>query len=379
MPTRRLRFLGLVLGWICAAPWAHAFLTFDDGKDKVFVSSTYAFGYDTNVFARAAKQGSITQNWSFEADYTRRAGIISVAASANVNFGAFAGLPGQDYADPGFTLDLTKGTGRTTGSVDLTLNKVNAPDPVANNRAIAWQYSGALALRYPINERFFLSNSLVSGGSAYANRILFTDLSTYSDAFNVNIVYDSKLDFSGGYTVDLDQTHDVTVLDHSVVLGANGALWSKITGSLVLGYTLNDTYYSHPHFPTGTFDAYDVQAKLDWRFAPWLSFSGSAARNLGISSTDVADDSITLGLFADMSIGKKLRLHTGVNYIPTRYLGRNSQGRRDYLFEYQASLQTALTTHINIGVSYLFSENYSNLSFSRFIRETVSADINAKY
>ena len=379
MSTRRLRFLSLCLSWLCAATWAHAFLTFDDGKDKVFVSSTYAFGYDTNVFARATKQGSVTQNWSFEADYTRRAGIISVAATATMNLGAFAGIHGQDYADPGVTLDLTKGTGRTTGSVDLSLKKVNAPDPVANNRAVAWQYTEGLALRYPINERFFLTNNLVSGGSSYANRVIFTDLSTYSDAFDVNIVYDSKLDFSGGYIVDLDQTHDTSFLSHSLVLGANGSLLPKISGSVVLGYALSNTYYSHPHYPTSDYGEYNVQASLNYRFAPWLSFSGSAARNLGISSTDIADDSITLGAFADMSIGKKLRLHTGPTYIPTKYIGRNSQGRRDYLFEYMASLQTALTTHVNVAVSYMFSENYSNLSFARFIRETLSADINAKY
>ena len=87
------------------------------------MTASYSIGEDTNVFAQRVKQGALTQVLTAGATYTRRAGLITVEAGVTMNAGVFAGLPGQNYTDPAFSLTFTKGTGRTTGSLAFTAAK----------------------------------------------------------------------------------------------------------------------------------------------------------------------------------------------------------------------------------------------------------------
>lgn len=379
MPSRCLRLVSLSVACLAASPLAHALLTFNDGKDQIYVTSTYSFGYDTNVFAQKIPHGAATQAWSFEADYSRHAGIIQVSASATMNLGAFAGLAGQDYIDPGVTVDFSKGTGRTTGDLSLGATRTNAPDTSANDRAIAWNYDSTLKLRYPINERFYLTNVAGANFTSYTNTQVFADQESYTDGFGVNVIYDSKLDLNAMYNVGWDQTHDTSALTQSVTLGADGTVLPKLTGSVDVGLSHDATYYTHPHFPSSGFDALDANANLIWRFSRDMTFEGTVSRNLGIASTDIGDEVTTFTIGNDTSLGKKLRLHLAVDYIPTVYIGRNSLGRKDYLWEFLASLQTAITTHWRVAVSYIYMINYSNLSTARFTRQTVSFSVTVTY
>src|SRR5665213_3185265 len=141
MRDRRLPYASLLFLWITmATQTARALLVFNEGKDQVYVTSTYSIGYDTNVFSQRVAKGALTQALSFGASYSRKAGLIGVNASFGMNFGQFFGIPGQDYADPSLTLAFDKGVGRTTGSLSFNVQKVNTPDPIANNRAIGWDY-----------------------------------------------------------------------------------------------------------------------------------------------------------------------------------------------------------------------------------------------
>lgn len=374
-----LRQVSLWLVCLAAAPLARALLTFNDGKDQIFVSSTYAFGYDTNVFARTVKQGAVTQALSFEADYSRRAGVIQVSAAATANFGTFFGLPGQDYADPGLNIDFAKGTGRTTGDLALNILKTNAPDPVANNRAIAWNYGATLKLRYPINQRFYLTDVLGYDATSYANTQIFADQQAYDEALGVNIRYDSKLDLNATCSYGRSTTHDVSASTESFTLGADGTVFPKLTGSVGLGYVTDQTSYVHIAYPAQSFGTTDALANLTWLFSRQITFTGSVDRTLGIASTDIGSNSTTYTLANDTSVGKQLRIHLAATYIPTAYFGLNSLGRRDQLLELIASAQTALTTHWRVALSYAYMYNLSNLSTAAFIRETVSASITATY
>ncbi len=358
---------------------ARALLTFNDGKDQIFTSATYSWGYDTNVFANTATRGSVTQAFSWGANYTRKAGVIGVNASIGMNAGQFVGIPGQDYDDPNITLSFNKGVGRTTGNLMIQAQKVNSPDPIANNRQVGWEYTAALNLRYPIIERFYITNVTTVGGSSYANRALFANQQSYSDGIDVNFVYDSKLDLRAGYGFALEKTHDTTAIHHAFDVGANGTIAPQLSGSLITGFVIDQTSYSSGKGKAETFTGLTATANLNWRFSRSLSFTGTAAKDFGISSTDVTTDSTTLGLTSETTLFKRFRTSVGVTYVGTSFLGRNGGGRRDTLWELVANVGTALTTHLRANLAYAYMVNYSNFSTARFIRETITLSVTATY
>jgi hypothetical protein len=370
-----------VLVWIATAPRARALFTFphrdNDGADQIIVTGTYSIGEDTNVFAQRVKKAALTQTAAAEADYTRRAGLISVEASVQMNVGAFIGISGQNYADPSFTLSFTKGQGRTTGTLSFTAAKSNAPDPVANNRAIAWNYSGALALRYPIFDRYFFTNTTTVGGTSYENRNLFSDQQVYSDALAFNVKYDSKLDLNTGYTIAASETSDTNNIAQNFLLGGTGTILPKLTGSLDLGYAYDATYTRHQK--EQTFSSLTGNGSLKWAFSRTLTFSADASKAFGISSTDVVTDTTSAGLIGSGNIGKRFRTDLGIRYVGTNFVSKNGLGRRDTLIEVPADIGTALTTHVRVNLNYTWMENYSNLFSGKFVRETLTLTLIATY
>lgn len=370
-----------VLVWIAAAPRAQALFNFphrdNDGTDQIIVTGSYSIGEDTNVFAQRVKKGAITQLATAEVDYTRRAGLISVEAGMTMNVGAFVGLPGQNYADPSFTLGFTKGQGKTTGSLTFTAAKSNAPDPVANNRAVAWNFAETLALRYPVFERYFFTDSSTVGGTSYQNRNIFSDQQLYSNALAINVIYDSKLTFKTGYTIGFNETSDTNNIAQNWVFGATGTILPKLTGSIDLGYAYDAAYTRHQK--EQEFTSLNGDAALKWAFSRTLTFSADVNKAFGISSTDVVTDTTSGGIIASGNIGKRFRTDLGIRYVGTDFVSQNGLGRKDTLIEVPADIGTALTTHIRLNLNYTWMENYSNLFSGKFVRETLTLTILATY
>ncbi len=378
MPDRRFLYVSLTLfSWIMAAPKAHALLTFDDGKDRVYVTGTYSFGYDTNIFTQKVARGAITQAFSMNATYTRRAGVISVDSSVEVNSGTFAGIAGQDFSNPGFTLGFTKGIGRTPGSLDFNAQKSSVPAPVANNRAVSWNYGTDLSLRYPLNERLFFTNDSTFDQTSYTNTAIFSNLRTFGESFDTNLIYDSKLNLMGGGTFGLSTTRDTRALDEGFELGASGSILPKLSGSITFGDQWRNATYLQK--PGEAFQALVAGTAVKWAFSRLLSFSASVNKGFSISSTDISTDTLTATVSADMALGRRLRGTFGVDYIPTTFLGRGGAGRKDYLWEVPVTLYTAITTHVRTSLSYAYETNYSNFSTARFVRETITLSITATY
>lgn len=381
MRARRLALVGVVAWAVLAAPRARALFTFphrdNDGADQIIVTGTYSIGYDTNVFTQRVAHGALSQMATASADYSRRAGLISVEANVSMNVGAFAGLPGQSYSDPSFGLTFLKGKGRTTGSLNLTATKSNAPDPVANDRAVSWNYAAALSLRYQLIDRYFFTNTSTIAGTSYANRAIFSDQQAYSDGFKVNILYDSKLTFATGYHFSLEQTSDTINTSQNYTFGATGTILPKLTGSLDFGYSYDDGYTRH--LPEQTYSSLTGDASLKYAFSRTLTFAGTASKAFGISSTNVITDTTTAGVTGSGNVGKRFRTDIGVTGVWTDFLSPNGLGRRDTLIEVPVDLGTALTTHLRVNLNYTWMENYSNLSAGRFIRETLTLTFIATY
>ncbi len=360
-----------------ATQTARALLVFNDGKDQVFVTATYSFGYDTNVFSQRQAQASVTQALSFLATYSRKAGVIGVNASFGMNFGQFFGIPGQDFADPSLTLSFNKGVGRTTGSLSFDVTKVNTPDPIANDRAIGWNYGSTLDLRYPVIERFYLTDATTIGGASYQNHPIFSDQQTYSEGLNMNFVYDSKLDLSDGYLFTLSHTHDTTSYDNSFNVGCDGNILAKLSGSISAGYSFDRNTYTSAK--SEEFSGIDANINLNWRVTRALTLAGTISKDFAISSTDITTDTTTFKVSAETVVAKRFRTEMAVYYIPTDFLGRAGAGRRDRLWEFQPNVGTAITTHLRCNLGYGYLVNYSNFANAAFKSEVLSFSVTASY
>jgi len=376
MRDRCRLYASLLILWIAASSRARALLTFNDGTDQVFVNSTYTFGYDTNVFTQGVARGSSTQNWSFGANYTRKAGVIGVNAGVGWNFGDFGSYTSQDFVDPSYSLSFTKGTGRTTGSLSFSAQKTAQPDPDANNRAVAWNYDIGLNLRYPVNDRYFFTNGTTYSNILYTNHALFADLGSISDGIAINYIFDPKLDFNGGYTFAFSQTDNTTNYDQSYTVGASGSLLPKLTGSLDVGVDDRHSDYAGTSENYGSFTG---DAALAWRFSHLLSFAGSVNRAFSTSSTDVSLDTSSVSLNTDINAIRRLRTSVVTSYTETQFLGTLGDGRRDTLWQLVGNLGTAITTHVRANISYAYEVNYSNLGGASFTRETLSLTLSADY
>ncbi len=366
----------LLVLMVAAAPRAMALLTFNDGTDQVFVGATYTFGYDSNVFAQKNARGSSTQNYTLGANYTRRAGLISVTAGLNWEFGSFGSFSAQNFADPGYTVTFTKGTGRTTGALAFSAQKTDQPDPDSNSRAIAWNYSSSLNLRYPVNERYYFTNTTSYGDTLYLNKVLYANLGSISDGLNLNYVYDSKLDFSGGYNFGFSHTTTTSNYDHSLTVGASGSLLPKVTGSVSGGF---EERHSIDSGLTSNYGSFTANGALAWRYSHLLSFAGSVNKGFSTSSTDVSLDTTGVSLNTDVNAIRRLRTGFVISCTKTDFLGIQGAGRRDTLWQFIANVGTAITTHIRANLAYAHTINYSNFSGAEFTGNSISLTLSADY
>src|SRR5690606_22257127 len=123
-------------------------------------------------------------------------------------------------SDPRFTLSFRKRYGRTTGTLAFAGGRETQPDPDVGQRTRAWNALTNLSLRYPVNDRYYFTNTLGASSRIYDGSNIFSNLWTYSEAIAINYVYSSKLDLSGGYSVTLSETsRNTTAWDQSLTVG----------------------------------------------------------------------------------------------------------------------------------------------------------------
>jgi hypothetical protein len=361
-----------------ALPQAHALLNMNEGKDLVFVSGTYTIGFDTNVFTRASSAKSMTQSASASVNYTRQAGLIGVAIGFSAASGRFESIRGQDFMDPSMTISLRKRYGRTTGSFGVVARRDSQPDPDAGTRTKAINLSESLDLRYPVNDRYYLTNSMGASSRKYQDQAAFSDLKTYTDSLAINYIYTSKLDLNGGYAITVSDTSKNTkAYDHSVTIGASGSLLPKLSGSIRVGLQRRNS--DSPLGGKETFDSFTSSTSLKWLYSRKLSFNADLSEDFSVTSTDISVNRATVGLHTTLSLTSKYIVSGGVTYILSDFLGIAGAGRKDQMFQFDASIGLALTTHIRTSLAYIYTINESNSPGASFHRQSLSLTIVATY
>lgn len=368
------------LALLCALtnPPARALINMNEGKDLILVSGTYGIGYDSNVFTRSAAVSSTTQTASLAMDYSRQAGLIAVLIDASLFAGRFESLQSQDFFDPSLAVTLRKRHGRTTGSLVLSGRRESQPDPDAGARTRSWNYLSTADLRYPINDRYYLTNMVRGSRRDYAAHSGFTDLDTFTESVNINYKYTSKLDLSGGYVLTVsDTSRDSRAYDHSFVLGASGVILPKLTGTLRFGVQRRNSVSSSAGHES--FNAFTSGTTLKWTPTRKLTFNLDLNEDFSTTSTDISVNRATAGLHGTISIGSRLVTTAGVSYTKSDYLGEAGGGRQDDLSQADLGLGVMITRRIRTNLSYSYMLNASNSPLADFERHNISLSVAASF
>lgn len=359
-------------------PRALGFLDLNEGRDKVTVSASYGITYDSNMFAHAGSEGDTNQSLTLATNYNRRAGLISVNASVSVTAARFATNSAEDFTNPSLSLEFDKTKGRLTGAFALSAQRESRSDVAANLFASSWHYASSLRLRYPVNNRYYLTSlSDFSLRDYQQNNPLF-DLSSFAESVDVYYVYTSKLDLQGGYRIRLGSARGGSnTQDSAVTFGATGGILPKLNGSLRVGYQ----WRTETGAGGGRYDSLTSNLALAWPLNKRTTFNLQASKDFMTAATDVSVDSTGAELSASIKPNARLKvvITAGVGYNDSRYLGAKGDGREDHSLFSNVSLSVPIKNHLSASVSYQYNNNDSNVAYSVYGRHVASFTLSANY
>ena len=373
-------FLAVLLACWLACPVARALVTLNDGHDRINASTSFSVSRDSNIFASSADAGDFVYAAGLSLTYQRRAGWIGVNAGVSMGASRFGKHTSQNFSNPSYSLELTKQSGRTTGSLSLSAARESRADAAVNFRNQSWNYNAGLNLRYPIRGR-----STLTGGFAYSNRLYtsttaLASLATYSACFDYIHLLPRERDLILGYRYRASETsRHSSYADHSLSTGTSVRLIGGINGTLRAGF--------QTRLPSGA-------AKKEASSRSW-SGSGSAARALtrkvnlrasmakdfSTTATDSTVDNLSTTFDAQYAYSAKWSLSASSGWGASRFLGESgrvvlAQGstpilgpnRHDDYANWGASLSYSRSKHLSLSLGYTWFESWSTVPIADFIR-----------
>jgi hypothetical protein len=370
----RLSTATAVLALLVANPSARALVSLEDGRDHVFVDGSVAVGYDSNVFANAQSGGSLVTEGSLGVDFTRRAGWIGVNASAELDYASYARYHGQDYADPKVTAELTKQTGRTTGSLTASIQKQDRADVTVNTRDTAWIYDVGLNVQYPVIERYSLTGTFDWNRTDYEDHNLFTDLTVYTG--NLYLYYilnderDLFIDTRGRYTDEANGEYDI---DKSISAGVSGRVYGPFNGSLQFGFQNRAAYVG---VNAGNYNDLTATGTATWNMNRRMTLTGTVSRDYSTTATAQSIEDTNGALTFQDSLTAKASFTLIGSIGENRFLGDegllpDEERRVDDFYALSAQYYYTLNQHLKVSVTYSYYRSYSTLAYAEFPRHQV--------
>jgi len=360
---------------ICS-PRALALVSLEDGRDHIFVDATVEMGFDSNVFANSQSGGSTVTQGTLAADFVRRAGWIGVNVTAALNFARYYSLKSQDYADPKVSAQLTKQSGRTTGSLTLSVQKQNRADVDVNTRDVSWNYDAGLNFQYPVIERYSISGSLDYDRTNYDDRQLFTNLATYTGGLYLFYILNEKRDLFVSYRYRLsDLSSGERDTDNALSGGVSGKVIGPFNGSLGAGYETR----SISNVPgTGNFNGVYVNGALTWNISRRMSLTSNLSRDFSTTANAISIQTTSVDLDFTDSFTARASANLGGSVGENRFLGAaglTAPGGRDRVDQF-ASLSAAyfytLNQHLKISINYSYYRSWSTVAFAEFPRSQLN-------
>lgn len=365
--------LGLLL--LVGSP-AHALVSIDDGKNQLFVLGSVSYMWDSNIFASASGGGDSIYTATVGAEFKRRAGLIGVDASLFLDASRFVQNTGENFQNPRFKTEFTKQAGRTTGSLTLGAARESRADTAANLRNESWAYDAGLNFKYPIIERYS-----ISGGFGYALRdfkdnTILVDLSTYSFNADLFYVYNSERDLIAGYRLRFSETSTNSgFYDHAFTVGVSGKILPKLGGTMRIGYQFRE--------PTDSLgessESVTISGSATWNLTKKASSTLALAKDFSTTSTNISVDTSSATMDFQYALNSRLGVAASVGYGINEFLGSAGGGREDQFFTGTVGTSFTINQYLNLSLNYVYFQNWSNFSFSDFIRNSVSLTASSKF
>ncbi|MBC8008498.1 MAG: outer membrane beta-barrel protein [Burkholderiales bacterium] len=399
--TANRRAAAALLLALSAAP-AHALLRFDESRNQVYVTGYVGVGYDSNVFTNDQPgNGDMIISGGAGMEFARKAGLIGVNASLGWDFGNFATFTEENFLNPSMSLEFSKGTGRTTGAVQLNARRETRADPTVGLRTDSWNYGINLNYRYPIMERYSLAGNIGYAITDYVDPgQTFVDLDTYTVGTDLFYSWRSDRDLLAGYRYRFSETSvNSESVDHSWYVGVSGRILSKLSGSARVGWT-----YRENHFPGDTTlidgvtpktedssDGMYVSLSGTWPATRKATYTLALTQDFSSSSTNFQTQTSSADLTGQFSHTVKFstRANLGVGYTqflsgfapdsPTYSEGFNGEDRNDHYFTCGVGANYTLTEHFTLSANYTFYQNWSNLSSYEFVRHSVGLTLSTRW
>jgi|CZKI01.1.fsa_nt_gi hypothetical protein len=379
----RLLTVAAVMATAVFPPSARALVSLEDGRDHLYIDGSVEIGYDSNVFANAHSGGSMLVEGSLGTEFARRAGWIGVDATASLTFARYANFREQDYVDPKFTAELTKQTGRTTGSLVLSVQRENRADVDVNTRDVSWDYDLDLSIQYPVIERYSISGSFDYSYVEYQNQQLFTNLATYTGSLYLYYLLDAQrdffIDYRARYSALSNASDDV---DNSLSVGVNGRVYGPFNGSLQAGYQVRS---DNGGSSAGVYSDFTASGSMAWNMNRRMSLTADLSRDFSTTAQAQSIDSTRVGLtFKDSFTSRasgNLQGAAGQN----RFLGAeglvtpDGTRRIDNFISFSAAYFYTLNEHLKISIDYVYFRNWSTLAYAEFPRSQVNLSLTSHW
>jgi hypothetical protein len=370
---------GLLLLASFAGP-ARAIVKFNDGHDELFITGTAGLAYDSNIYADANATSDTLFTESLDLDYQRKAGLLGVNGNLGWSFGQFSKNASENYADPHARAEITKGTGRTTGSLTLGAQRQSRTEYALNLRTVSWDYNAGLNVKYPVIERYSISGQVGYDYQDYLNNPLLFDIRSYTASGDLYYVYTSQRDILGGYRLRVtDTTNSTRSYDHAFTLGTTGKLLPKLNGTIRLGYQYRQTDRNNLNRANETFSAFTTSTSATWTVTKRFTVTGIASRDFTTLATDVNVDTTSAALNANLATTARLTVFGGGGGGHLRYLGTLSDGRRDTYVTGNLGLNYTLNDHLKITLTGLWYKNWSKLDQADYVRRTISLLVTSRW
>jgi hypothetical protein len=367
-----------------STPSARALVSLEDGKDHLFVDGSIEMGYDSNVFANAQSGGSAVYQGSLGVEFSRRAGWIGVNATASLDFARYANFRSQDFVDPKLTAELTKQTGRTTGSLTVSVQRENRADVTVNTRDVSWNYDVGLNFQYPVIERYSIAGSFDYDRIDYQDQALFTNLATYTENLYLYYILNEQRDLFVDYRLrdSVEATGDYDI-DNALTAGVSGKVYGPFNGSLQAGY---ETRTSHGGPDNGeAFGDLTMSGAATWNMNRRMTLTANLSRDYSTTATAQSIESTSAGLTFQDSFTAKASATLSGSVGEYRFLGDegilepSGERRVDTFVDLSAAYFYTVNQHLKFSISYSYYESHSTLSYADYPRHQVDLTLSSHW
>jgi hypothetical protein len=365
-----------------------ALLNIDGTRNQVFVFGELGLSYDSNIFAQnpdlvpqTGGYGDFISTFTLGTEYKRGAGTLSIDARAQVGYERFDKHPDRDAWNPAFRLELDRTTGRMTGNLILSATHSTQADSAINIRTSTWDYPVDLNLRYPINDKFYVTSDTGYLHRTYADATTLglSDLTEYSESVDVFRVYTSKLDLLAGYRVRFSDSTAGRTTDHNFSVGATGGLLPKLNGLVQFGYQFRNVGATTLTPIAETFGNFSALGQLTWNATRKFIMVGRLSRDFSTSANTISIDSLAANLHANYILTRRYEIDGGIGYGRNHFLNQSERGRQDEFFTCDAGITYTTGDKFKATLSLVHLQNWSTLDLSDFTSNGVKLTITSRF